>query len=296
MLVDIDVPNIEVAVTARQKVLFSRYFKLDRSQPDWRSVFVDEIIKSQDAYLKEVQGGPITKVVILGKDNFRQEFAQTLREQAQFAVESLSLDKKIDMPENIRNKLTGIEASFFNLLGLGLGTQEDSLILLPLELKGEARRRVYNRRHLKTVLWLAIIIILWAITTAKNLDNKARYLALLKGEVNKLAKEARPLEDAEKRFKILENRNAKQVLILDMLQELYRILPQAISLNTLSYDENNQIILRGQTAELNSVFSFVAQLEGSAAFKRYNIKVRYATKKKIQTGEIVDFEIVCLKR
>jgi Tfp pilus assembly protein PilN len=296
LLVDIDANNIEVVVTARQKVLFSRHFKLNHSQPDWRPVFVNEIIKTQDAYLKEVQGSPITKVVILGEDNFRQEHTQALRDQAQFVVEFLSLDKKIDMPEHILNKLIGTEASFFSLLGLGLGTQEDSLNLLPLELKEEASRRGYNRRRLKTVSWLGAILLIWAIAIAKNLNNKARYLTLLKNEVNKLAKEARPLEEAEKRFKILENRNAKQVLILDILQELYRILPTAISLNTLSYDENSQTILRGQTAELNSVFSFVAQLEGSAAFKRYNIKVRYATKKKIQTGEIVDFEIVCLKR
>ena len=54
--------------------------------------------------------------------------------------------------------------------------------------------------------------------------------------------------------------------------------------------------MRGQAQELNSVLAFVAQLEGSAVFKKFNVKIRYATKKKIVSGEIVDFEIACLKR
>jgi hypothetical protein len=65
---------------------------------------------------------------------------------------------------------------------------------------------------------------------------------------------------------------------------------------SLSYEEANEIVLRGQAPELNAVLTFAGQLEKSVAFKKFNIKVRFATKKKIEGIELLDFEIVCTKK
>ena len=73
-------------------------------------------------------------------------------------------------------------------------------------------------------------------------------------------------------------------------------MPGGASLISLTYEQDKHVILHGQASELSRVFEFVARLEKSAVFKNFNVKVRYATKKRIQAGEIIDFEILCTKR
>ncbi|MDD4955607.1 MAG: PilN domain-containing protein, partial [Candidatus Omnitrophica bacterium] len=84
--------------------------------------------------------------------------------------------------------------------------------------------------------------------------------------------------------------------VLDALYELYRVAPKDIYLSSFVYENDKQIALRGQTPELNYVLELVSALEKSKVFGNFTSKLRYATKKKTQTGEIIDFEIVCLKK
>ncbi len=104
------------------------------------------------------------------------------------------------------------------------------------------------------------------------------------------------LEEIEKRFGLLENRLRQKPTSLDMLYEINQIMPRQISLLYLNYEENNRITLHGQTQEINAVFMFVSALEKSQTLKGFGVKLRYATQKNTQLGEIVDFEIACSKR
>jgi Tfp pilus assembly protein PilN len=131
---------------------------------------------------------------------------------------------------------------------------------------------------------------------AKNLDNKTIYLRRLKAELNKISKDAKPLEEIERRFRLLEGRAKKTTTGMDVLYEVHRTIPEGVVLVSLNYEEDNQVVLHGYTSELKSVFEFVSLLEKSPVFKKFNIKVRYASKKRTQSGEILDFEIVCSKK
>jgi len=146
------------------------------------------------------------------------------------------------------------------------------------------------------MLFISGIIFILGLWITKHLDNKALYLERLKIELNKINKEARPLEDMEKRIRMLDAQPLKKPSLLDIIYELHQVAPQQISLISFSCEEDNQIILHGQTSELNSVFVFTSQLEKSTAFKNFNIKVRYATKKGTPSGEMVDFEILCIRK
>jgi hypothetical protein len=81
-----------------------------------------------------------------------------------------------------------------------------------------------------------------------------------------------------------------------MLYEISKLLPRELSLTGINYEESRQFILRGQAAELKPIFEFASQLKDSAVFKSFNIRVRYATKRAGTAAEVIDFEIVCLKK
>lgn len=296
MLVDIDYQQVEIAIFFREKLLFSRYLKVDSSQPNWENLFMDEILKTRDAYSKEVADKIIHRIMLTGAGKTYQQFAQVLhQQQMDLPIEALPYDK-IGFSDDLLNKISNAENSFASIIGLGLRNWEETLNLLPQEVKEKSKAQVRHKERLQLVLLIFIIFFIMGLGITKNLDNKTKYLKQLKLELNKIDKEARLLEEIEKRLQLMRQRSEKRFSSPDLLYELHQAIPEHISLVSLSYEADNQVILRGQTQELNAVFSLVAKLEKSPPFSGFNIKVRYATQKKTQRGEIVDFEVVCAKK
>jgi Tfp pilus assembly PilM family ATPase/Tfp pilus assembly protein PilN len=295
MVIDVDAQQAELIIICEGKVLFSRYFKADRSMAGWENLFTGEINKSRDAYLKEVSKDAPGKIFIAGSRNTCQGLSQILNIQTGLPVEILS-HEKIALPNNMLEKLSNTDNSFVSLVGLGLGDTEESLNLLPLDIKEGIRRLLRRKRYLQVISYISAIILIFGLGMAKNLDNKTIYLRRLKAELNKISKDAKPLEEIERRFRLLEGRAKKTTTGMDVLYEVHRTIPEGVVLVSLNYEEGNQVVLHGYTSELKSVFEFVSLLEKSPVFKKFNIKVRYASKKRTQSGEILDFEIVCSKK
>ena len=296
MILDIDYLQVEAAIFHRGKLLFSRYFKLDSSQPNWEDVFNDEILKTRDVYLKEQESQPIHKIILTGAVNKHREITQLLQ-KLHPDTEIRELDyRKINFSSDLLNTILASENSFAGMLGLGLKNVDGNLNLLPRELKEKNRLRIEYKQRLQLIMLSSVLLLVLSLAAMKNLDNKSAYLKQLKLELNKIGVEARSLEQIDKRLQLMRQRSGKELSSLDLIYQLYQAIPDNISLTSLNYDENNQITLRGNTSELNYVFAFVARLEKSAAFRDFSIKVRYATQKKTQTGVIVDFEIICAKK
>lgn len=295
MLVDVDTTDVEVAIISNHTLPFSRSFKLNRQLANWQNLFIDEVNKSADAYSKEVGLELPNKTIVLGAKNTSQEFREILNKSA-YTAESLSYEEKISFSATFLNKFSSSVYSLASLIGLGLKETEEPLNLLPEIRKEEIRKLSRYKERLKAGFLIAGILLIWFLAIYKNLDNKAKYIQRLRLELNKIAKEARPLEEIERQFALLESQAAKRTMILDVFYELHRILPSQVYLLSLNIEEDNQLTLRGQSQELSSLFILVSQLEKSPAFKKFSVKVKYATKKMTLAGEVVDFEIACTKK
>lgn len=294
MIADIDCNNVELAVISDKKMIFSRYFKFNKTHPQAEDLFCGEIRKTRDAYVKETGLAAPEKIVILGADKKLADFSAGLNKH--LPVEFLSYSGKISLPDNLANSLLDSEDSFASLIGLGLGEIEESLNILPPELKEKIKKFSRYQGRLRTALAVSAILIIWFLALAKNLDNKAKYLRGMKTELIKIEKEAQPLEEIERRFRLLQKRKQKKPTSLDLLYELHKVMPEEISLVNFNYEEDAQTSFKGQAAGLNPVFTLVSRLEKSEAFRGLTIKVRYATKRSSAAGEIVDFEIICLRK
>lgn len=299
MLVDIDLQQAEAAVIVHKKLIFSRYFKINRQLEGWEKLFGEEIQKTSDAYAREFPQEPVEKIALMGAEINFKESEKIIREQMELPIEVLyqELNKgKFDIPIPSLSKVVNSDYSFASLFGLALTQADTSLELLPEELKGKIRQAAHHRQYLRIFFLAVTVILLWFLAMAKNLDNKAKYLDRLKEEVGKIAQQARPLEEIDRRYKILESQGVKRAGCLDFLYELSQLMPAQVSLTNLNYEDDKELVVRGQSSELNPVFSLVSELEKSAVFKNFSVKVRYATKKKTATGEVVNFEIGCVKR
>lgn len=295
ILLDVDPYYVELAIISQKKLLFSRYFKFNKLQLNWENNFIYEIEKSQNAYLREIKQDAPNRIVVFGENNVSGEIFELLNKQNNFTVERLFYGKEIGIQEDLLNIIRESPRSFSSLIGFGIGEVDISLNLLPREIKEKARRFSQRRKQFCAALFIFAVLLLWGIIIIKNLDNKAKYLEGLKTELSKIEGEAKPLEDIEKRFTLIEKRAFKRTSTLDILYDLHKIIPAQISLTNFNFEDNSQILLRGQTSELNAVFMLVSKLKESGIFQKFTIKVKYATNKKTKQGETVDFEIICSK-
>lgn len=296
MIIDVDSHQAELAVVASKKLLFSRSVKLDRQAFGWKNLLFDEIDKTLETYMESVSSEPIRKFALVGVSRVLDELKVALEEKFLLPAEVLTAGPKINIPQNLSGSILNSDVSLASCLGLCLKEPQPSLNLLPQNVKYETQKLVSRQKSLQAALFALIVILTWGIGAAKHLDNQEIYLARLQSELGKISKTARPLEDIERRFELLEARSLDVSSSLDILHELHAIVPADAALISMSFEENRQVLLRGQSPELNSVFAFVDQMERSIVFKPFRIKVRYATKKKTASGDMVDFEIECLKK
>ncbi len=296
MLADLDQQQAELAIISARKSLFSRSFRFNRDDPVWQEHFADEIKRTREAYAKEVSKVLPQKILIFGQSGLSSQLAQYLTSTAGLAAEPLAYEEKLKISPQILNKINATNLSFAALFGLALEELPESLNMLPPGLKDVSKRSLQKKEIFRLGALSAAIILLFVLGLSQSLRNKSLYLKKIKQEINKINKEARPLEEMDKRLKILERRSSKKPSTMDMIRGVFQSLPSGIQLVSLSFDSDGQIVLRGNAADLNSVFNLVPQLEQSAALSRFGVKVRYATKKNTGQGEEVDFEIICQKR
>lgn len=290
-IIDIDSNQAELAVIYKGRLLFSRYFKVNRTIPNWENIFISEINKSREASIKEASLDGEAKIFLTGSVKTCPEFLQALKKLPGLEAEILN-SEMFKLPESIL--ISG--ESFSGVIGLGLADLDEYLNLLPSDIKIEAQKLVKQKDLWRTVLFSAAIILVISLAVAKNMDNKVIYLKKLKEKLNTVAKDARPLEEIDKRVKFASSGLKKKPSALDVLYELHKIMPSHMTLASLGYEDAKVVTLRGQAEALDAVFNLVSQLESSAAFKNFNIKVRYATKRRTSAGETIDFEVACTKR
>lgn len=297
MLVDIDGREAEIAIVSQGKLIFSRYFKFPGfNQPDWSGLFLNEINKTQDAYVKEVGQEPLNRIVLLDSRATPSGVAGELKKHTSHSVELFSYADKMSLPADMLKTIIGSQNSFATLVGMGFEDISESLNLLPQELKKKAKDVNAYKERVRVISAVCAIVLMLGLATAKSINNKAQYLKALKTELSKIENDAKALAEIEKRFELLQSRSQKKPSSLDVLYELHKILPAQVSLVNFNYEEDNQVTLHGQTPELSTVFSLVSELEKSPVFNNYNPKVRYATKKITSAGETIDFEILISAR
>ena len=292
MIINIEFTQAELVIIMDKKLIFSRVFKLIGDPQNRQNLLMEEINKSLHAYYKEVTSQPARLAFLIGSENY----AAILKQQTNLPVETLFYDKKINLSKDLVDKISEFPNSVASLVGLGLEKIPLELDLLPFEIKARARKEARKKETLRLAGLVTVIIFIWAIGLAKNFDNKTKYLEGLKTELSKVAKTAEPLERIDKKFKFMQGRLQKSLSVLDVLVELNRIVPAGVTLDNFSYEDAGSIILRGHAQGLNQAFTFVSEIEKAKSFRSFSPKIRYATQKKTQSGESVDFEIICSKK
>ena len=118
-----------------------------------------------------------------------------------------------------------------------------------------------------------------------------QYLKYLDAKFNEVGPIAKRIEDTTKKLELIREQLDYSNSGIDVIYELYNILPSSMSLNVFNLDEKGNLTLQGVSSQMSDIFSFQSKLEKSKNFK--NVEVKYASKRMTSQGEITDFRITC---
>ena len=148
----------------------------------------------------------------------------------------------------------------------------------------EKARELIMLGSLCIYLFVAVFMILLS-----DIYFKQAYLGKLQSQ-NALIKESvGTIMDKAKKIEVAKEVVRSRTTPLVLFSSLQKLTPQSIAVNYISLDEQNNVILRGQGAQLSDVFQFIGALDKSAYFKSATAK--YTRTKKVKDREVTDFEI-----
>ncbi len=295
VLVEIDGMAAEAVVASEGKALSSRAFKVHKDPVLMKQAVLAEVRKTVQAYADEGGALAVSRAVVFAGSAAGREAAGSLQQGMGIPAESFDLSRAVSFPERQQELLASSGISVASLAGLGIGPLDDALNLLPASQKELAGAAGEQKRRLQVLYFAALVFLVFAAASAIDMFNKQRYVGYLKSELARVSREAKPLDEAEKRFRLLSRQSRGRANALDMLYEIHRVLPQQVLLSSFVYEDEGRVVLRGSAQQMQEVLGIIDALQKSPAFAGFTSRVRYATKKQVLSNEVIDFEIACQK-
>jgi hypothetical protein len=294
IVLDVSADHAEIAGCNKGKLVFSRFFKLDGIKENSRMQFVDEIKKTFDAYSKEVPGPRPKMIAILGDNEFSAIIGMLLKNYTGMEVKIAALDNVLySRKGHAVSLLKGNDR--YALIGLGIADLPESLNLMPIEEKISIRKEIAFKQCIRIAGSLLVTLMVLSLAVIKHLNNKTFYVAELKKQMAGIRDKVVSLEKMNKQIEQLRKNADRRMPHLDILYELHRVTPETISFQSIESEGGREIVLRGQSVDMDTVFRLVKGLSAVPVLKDFNINVRYATQRRISSDEKVQFEILCMK-
>ncbi|MCX5716136.1 MAG: pilus assembly protein PilM [Candidatus Omnitrophica bacterium] len=289
-VLDVDASYIDVVVIRGEKMEFSRSFPLKQDFAE----MAEEIRKTFVSYQKE-NSREISSVVLTGIE----EKALALRSALAGVLPPMNTDfihpLKI-LSEDYRESLpdysdTARDISIAPVLGIAYGLPQVTMDFLPAQIKRDNRRRARKKIFIRAALLILAIKLVVAAIIFRGAINEKEMFQTLNLKIKETEPKVAKLKEISQDLAIIKAYLDTEGSAVDVMREVYRIVPQGVSIAVLDFELDKSLALRGGAADLNSVFKFTSDLEKSGHFK--NCQIKYAQKRTVKTRELVDFEITC---
>jgi hypothetical protein len=294
LLACVEADGLEITVLNRGKVFLSRFVNLARQEAGWQEEVFRQLMDTQSLYLRQGSFGPLKKVFLLGDAQTIADCKATLDEKMLIPVET---PKLADSLFGITRQ-EEVKPIPLSLTGFILRRPQDSLNLLPRDLK-EARYGLKENKIRFRLLLIGIAsVFIMFFTFFIYTENKKVYLKFLDQELQKIQSQAKESEVMIKELEIFRNKRKVDFEILDYFAAIHKAIPPGMLITSLNYDskEKEAFLIRGYSQKLDTVFAYASGLRELDVFKAGEIKVKQASNKTTKEAEVVNFEIVFLRK
>lgn len=295
VLLDIDTKNTDICFYDQDNLLFTRsvsFGAADVKSQRFDSL-AEELRKTLSTLQKEQLDLEIAKIFITTALEGIKPLIDKLQTEFSSAVELINplkevpLDKELIIPLILNEG----QCSSSSILGLVLVKAKEEIDLLPPEVKKEQtqKSKIKELIFLGTLLGLLLVLSLGILAT--RIYKTELYLKKLEATLKETSPKTKEIETTLKKLALVKERLSPQGSSIDMISELYNIIPEGVSLSIFSLEEGKFITLQGLSLAMSDVFNFQSILEKSPYFK--NVEVKYASKRRVRQIEVTDFRITC---
>ncbi|MFH1190260.1 MAG: pilus assembly protein PilM [Candidatus Omnitrophota bacterium] len=295
-IIHIDESDTDFSVIFRNKVMFVRSIPVgaqhlihDREKCEAR--FAAEIKSSIEAYQAEdIEKNPASAVITGAVEEIRG-LDSVLGALLPYPVRVIPYDRNLPiLISAVKDNPPCRYVSFLGIIATLFSYAQMKVNLIPEEIR---MRKVFEERGkelIKTGIFaLSFFILIFSIFMSK-LYFKATVLDKLDRQYKTVNTEAEKLEGDFTKISAIKNYLLKRGYPLEILTELYAVIPPDIELQDIRYEDESKFTTRGTAESMSSVFAFVDSMEKSKFFK--DVKTRYTTKRKKGLKDVTDFEIV----
>jgi Tfp pilus assembly PilM family ATPase len=294
-IVHIDEGFTDFSVVFKNKVVFIRsipigVIHLMGEKEKYQIRFLEEIKRSLEAYQSEnIEKSP-NMLVLMGAVEELKDLEMILNNTLHLPTRGMPYFKNLMVSDQaLKAASLAKRLSFLNVIAPLLSWEEMKVDLVPEEIKLKRSFEDRGRDLVKTGIFiLAVFVLAFSILISK-IYFKNIYLKNLNTKYETLNRQAQVLEKDFSRISLIKNYLSNRGFSLEILSELYNLIPLDLELSDIRFDEQNKFSIRGTAESMSCVFSFVDNMEKSKYFK--DVKTKYTAKRKDGLKDVTDFEI-----
>jgi Tfp pilus assembly protein PilN len=181
--------------------------------------------------------------------------------------------------------------SLFSVLGMLNILQKRVINFLPKTLVRDSLRRESSIDRKIAIILSCLIIMAVTIGIGAEFFSRYAYIYRVENKLREIDPHAQKISRTVKKIKFIDTIRHGQIVPLEIIRELYAVVPETMFLTLLEYNADTGITIRGYAPKLSDVSDFVLLLQKSAFFQ--NAEIKFAKQKKVDELEGIDFEIYC---
>lgn len=295
VIINIDRLNTEICFIHRQQLLFSRNIAFGTKDLIAENIFtfMKQIGLTIRTYEKEAMGPAIAEIIIASSISTAFLLKEALKQHYSVNINIVDPISNISSPKGVNlSSIVGGEGLSMTVgLGLILSRLEKPINLIPLEIRDIKKIKQQKREGIKTTILFLIAFFLCILAFFMKTYKDGLYLRRIQSDINSHKPEVKEVKEKMRRLRFLRGKLKDRVIVINIIEELYHLLPEEIFLSLLHLNDKGVLLLQGISTQGNRINSFQEELLNSSLFSE--VTLQYATKQRTSRGEKTRFQITC---
>lgn len=161
--------------------------------------------------------------------------------------------------------------------------------LLPGDRKQKDRRARRRREIVGIGLRICLLVLLTLLCLKMCVWREARVLQQYQQRLGQIAPLAQKLQFLQRQLNMIQAQVQGSVSTLDVIGQLYEVLPEDVTIHHLAVDQDRQVVIRAQAKRLSQAFDCIDLLERSEYLA--NVRQNYAHQRELEGRILIDFEL-----
>jgi hypothetical protein len=273
-------------VIENRQVTFLRGIRLKKELCKNTRLIEEEIQRSVSILKENESAGYPDRFFAISINNSTASPAKILEKALNSPVEEIELAALYNEHPPITDNLLTVSPDNFSAPAPG----KTHINLLPKNIKEKHRRSSERRQMALHALKVCFVLFLAFLSLKTSIWRKNRLLERCEQRLSDISPMAEKLQFLQQQLSIIENQLQGNISMLDIISELYRVLPKDITIHYLTIEQNKKLVIRAQAKLLSQAFDCIGPLEQSGYLE--NVRQSYANQRQVENSVLIDFEIV----